>query len=356
MRVPSLNKYCVRLVYFSFLANAADRIFSGSLERVTHTSITIRLADGLIVDAVLPAAFAVPYHLADQVEIACTPIKTVYDAPAGLHYHLQLKSLRLLRPTSPQEQAATIESLSWQPGENLLQPARVPAPTAEPSQLDRVREVNLDYVAKLPNFVADETNLRYRSYDPGKPWGLEHTVQDEVTVKDHRVFRRNVHKRAATLSGALDKPLNFDFGLHLEAVFGPQCASNVEFVGREEVDGQPMLVYFFHIPPGACFVAVHNGNRQFAAITGRILVDASNLHVFRSEWVGTGFPEKFAVDHFTTTEQWGYATIGGSSYLVPVSSEIVLRMSDGSTERGKTEYRNHRHFEAATSITFGKDQ
>ena len=93
-----------------------------------------------------------------------------------------------------------------------------------------------------------------------------------------------------------------------------------------------------------------------APITGRILVDAANLRVLRSEWVGAGFPEKFAVDHWTTTEQWGYATIGDSSYLVPISSEIVLRMSDGSSERGKTEYRNHRHFEAATSITFGKDR
>jgi len=250
-----------------------------------------------------------------------------------------------------------IESLSWQTGENLLQPARAPTPTAEPSQLDRVREVNLDYVAKLPDFVADEINRRYRSYDLGKPWRPELTVQDEVTVKDHRVFHRNVHKHASTLSGALDKPLNFDFGLHLEAVFGPQCASRVEFVGREEVEGRPMLVYFFHIPTGgACFGVAHNGNQQFAAITGRILLDAANLHVLRSEWVGAGFPEKFAVDHFTTTEQWGYATIGGSAYLVPVSSEIVFRMSDGSTERGKTEYRNHRHFEAATSITFGKDQ
>jgi hypothetical protein len=356
MRGPLLSKYCVLLVCLSFMANAADRIFSGSLERVTHTSITIRLADGLIVDAVLPAAFAVPYHLADQVEIACTPVKTTYDAPAGLHYHLRLKSLRLLRPTSPQEQAAMIESLSWQPGENLLQPGRFPAPTVEASQLNRVSEVNLDYVAKLPDFVADETNLRYRSYDLGKPWSLEHTVQDEVTVKDHSVFHRNVHKHASTLSGALDKPMNFDFGLHLEAVLGPQCASQVEFVGREEVDGQPMLVYFFHISPGACFGVVHNGNRQFAAITGRILVDATNLHALRSEWVGTGFPEKFAVDRFATTELWRYATIGGSSYLVPVSSEVVLRMSDGSAERAKTEYKNHRHFETATTITFGKDQ
>ena len=198
-----------------------------------------------------------PTISADQVEIACRPVKTVYDAPVGRHYHLQLKSLRLLRPTSPQEYAAMIESLSWQPGEDLLQPARASAPTAEPSQLDRIREVNLDYVAKLPDFVADETSRRYRSYDLGKPWGLEHTVQDEVTVKDHRVFHRNVHKHASTLSGALDKPLNFDFGLHLEAVFGPQCASKVEFVGREEADGQPMLVYSFQIPPGACFGVVH---------------------------------------------------------------------------------------------------
>jgi hypothetical protein len=106
-----------------------------------------------------------------------------------------------------------------------------------------------------------------------------------------------------------------------------------------------------------CFgVVVHNGNRQVAAITGRILVDAVDLHVRRCEWEGTGFPEKFAVDRYNVTELWGYATIGGSSYPVPVSVETVVRMPDGSTERGTTEYQNHRHFEAATSVTFSKDQ
>jgi len=352
-----MNKYCALLVLFSLLASAADRVFTGSLERVTHASVTIRLADGLIVDAVLPAAIAVPYHLADQVQIACVPVKTVYDASADLHYHLRLKSLRLLRPASPQEQAAKIDSLSWQPGENLLQPSRAPVPTAEPPGLDRVRQVNLDYVSKLPDFVADETNRRNRSHDLGKPWGLEHTVQDEIAVSDLGVTRRNIHKHASTLSGAMEKPLKFDFGLHLEAIFNVQCATTVGFAGREEVDGQPMLVYFFHAPPRVCLGAVvHNGNRQVVAITGRILVDAANLRVLRAEWEGAGFPERFAVDRYTATYLWGNATVDGSSYLVPVSSEIVIRMSDGSTERGTTEYKNHRHFEAATSITFGNDR
>jgi hypothetical protein len=71
---------------------------------------------------------------------------------------LQLKSLRLLQPASQPEQAAMIEWLSWQPCENLLPPARAPVPTVEPSQLDPVRHVNLDYVSKLPDFLADEVS------------------------------------------------------------------------------------------------------------------------------------------------------------------------------------------------------
>lgn len=346
MTVSSLNKYCV-LLLFSFVASAADRIFSGSLERVTHASITIRLPDGLIVDAVLPAAIGVPYHLADQVEIVCAPAKTVYDATAGLHYHLQLKSLRLLRPASQTEQAAMIESLSWQPGENLLQPARAPVPTAELSQLDRIRQVNLDYVSKLPDFVADEITRRYRSYDVGKPWRLEHTIEDEITVKDNRVSR---NRKGSRLSAS-------DFGLHLESVFDPPCGAKVEFAGREEGGDQATLVYLLHAPPGNCFGSVvHNGNRQVAAISGSILVDAANLHVLRCEYQGTGFPEKFACDRYTVADLWGYATIGGSSYLVPISAGGVIRMSDGSMERVTTEYKYHRHFEAATTVTFGKDQ
>jgi hypothetical protein len=148
-----------------------------------------------------------------------------------------------------------------------------------------------------------------------------------------------------------------DFGLHLESVFNLQCGAKIEFAGREEAGGQPMLVYFFHAPPGNCFGSVaHNGNRQVAAITGRILVDAANLHVLRCDYQGTGFPEKFAYDRYTVTDLWGYVTVGGSSYLVPISAGVDVRMSDGSMERAITEYKNHRHFEAATSVTFGKDQ
>jgi hypothetical protein len=48
--------------------------------------------------------------------------------------------------------------------------------------------------------------------------------------------------------------------------------------------------------------------------------------------------------------------IGDATYLLPISAEFVARRSNGSAGRVLVEYKNHRHFEAATNVTFGKDR
>jgi hypothetical protein len=339
MSKPGLPACLGLLLTLSLPASAADRIFTGSLERVGPSSISILMPDGLRVDAVKLTGIPVPYQLADQVELTCTSAKTVYDATAGLHDHLQLKSIRLVRTATPEERAAMTDSLSWRRG------ATIPIATVDQSELDRVRQVNLEYAAKLPDFVADEINRRYRSYEEGKPWRLEKTIEDEITVKDNRVSHQNVRGGR--------KPQGMDFGLHLISVFDLRCPTKIEFAGREEAGGKPILMYFFSSPPDACFGAVvHNGNRFVPGVMGRILVDATKGAAIRCEWEGSDFPEKFACDRVTMTDSWAYVAIGGSSYLVPISTEAVLRMSDGSMARMTTEYTNHRHFEASTNLTF----
>ena len=48
--------------------------------------------------------------------------------------------------------------------------------------------------------------------------------------------------------------------------------------------------------------------------------------------------------------------IGDATYLLPISAEFGARRSDGSAGRVLVEYKNHRHFDVATSVTFGKDR
>lgn len=362
MSVLQLNKYCALLLLFSLPGSAADRVFSGSLERVIHGSISIRMADDLVVDAVLPAGIAVPYGAADQVEITCAPMKTVYDAQAGLHYHLLVKSLRLVRTATPRERAEVMALLSWQPGENLLYR---PAPVApqSPSEFERVRQVNLEYLSKMPNFMADETARRYQSDSAGKPWRLYDTIEDEITFKGAQLDRQNIRQNGKRFPSPFiqlgHQVWGGGFGVELRAVFDPTCPTRIDFAGAQTAGGNELLVYLFRSPAGGCFSTHAFGSLKNAynpAVTGRILVDAGRGSVVRYEEEAAGFPEKFGKERGSSTASWGTVRIGDATYLLPVSAEFVARRADGSAGKVSVEYKNHRHFETAASVTFGKDR
>jgi hypothetical protein len=357
-----MNKYCALLVVVSLPLSARDFVLAGRLEGVRHTSISIRMADGRAVDAVLPAGIAVPYSAADQVEITCTPVKTVYDAQAALHFHLLMKSLRLVRTATPQERAEVMALLSWQPGENLLYRPEPVAPRSL-SELERVRQVNLEYLSKMPNFVADETARRYESDDAEKPWRLYDTIEDEITFRGVELGRRNIRQNGKRFPSPFIQLGHFrwggGFGVELHALFDATCPTKIDFAGTEAGSGSELLVYLFSSPPEGCFWPHAWGslkNTYNPARTGRILVDAGRGNVVRYQEESAGFPEKFGKDRGTMTQSWDYVRIGDATYLLPISAEFVARQSDGSAERVLVEYKNHRHFEAATSVTFGKDR
>ena len=64
----------------------AGLYFSGNLERVGDKSVSVRLADRRVIDAMLPdtppldaMAIAEQYRFGDQVEIACKPIAEMWE-------------------------------------------------------------------------------------------------------------------------------------------------------------------------------------------------------------------------------------------------------------------------------------
>ncbi len=157
-------------------ALAADLTFSGSLERVGHESISIRLADRRLIDARLPstpllspAKIAKQYNFGDQVQITCKPIQQTWEEDTARLQFLELTKLRFVRQSSADELSKMLALPMSREGENLLAlpdatrstahaSAEIPATnTSEDDKLASARKVNLDYAANMPNFVADET-------------------------------------------------------------------------------------------------------------------------------------------------------------------------------------------------------
>ena len=327
-------------------ASAADFEFAGSLERVTPESILIRLAGGTRIDAKLPKAGALAaeritarYMLADEVRITCTPM--------GEGKCLELKSIQFLRPPTAKERALVLGS---------TKPASPPQ-----SELEHARQVNLDRAANMPNFVADETAKRYRSPRNANPpvWKLVDTIESDITFKGNEPTREHIriNGKPWTKPGIPGVNWSVEFGTEIKPVFDPECPTEIAFEGRREARGKQLLAYVFTSPSDGCFGTAtwesFWGSKHYTApATGRVLVEDPGGSMIQYEEEANGYPKGFAVQSFKQTISWDYVKIGDASYLLPVAMDFSLGFSSGDPWHISVEYKNHRRFEAATSVTF----
>jgi hypothetical protein len=91
-------------------ALSADLVFSAGLERVRHESISVRLANRILIEVRLPntsdlasRAITAQYNIGDHVQIACRPITRVWEEEAARLQYLELKKIENLGPPSPED-------------------------------------------------------------------------------------------------------------------------------------------------------------------------------------------------------------------------------------------------------------
>jgi hypothetical protein len=349
-------------------------VFSGALARVGKESITLDLRDGLRVDAALgpsglaAEAIAARFRLADQVRIECARTKPVYDSEAALHLHLALKDIELVSAATSRERSQLAAIPSWDGDRNLLRipasakPASSAASESAMAALEGIRKVNLDHLGKRPNFVADEIIRRYRSEGVGEPWKLLDTIEAVLAVKEGGISRENVRRNGKPFKQPLEKlgaMPGQSFGVEL-AIFDPGCSTQFDFAGIQAIAGRELRSYRFNLPPNNCLYTHTVGRRggrdigkYIPAVAGRVLVDRARAEVLNYECAAGGFPEGFGIDRSVETESWDYIIIGGSTHLVPVAVTWRVYVDDGSATLFKVEYRNHRHFEASSKLSFG---
>jgi hypothetical protein len=87
-------------------------------------------------------------------------------------------------------------------------------------------------------------------------------------------------------------------------------------------------------------------------MTGRIWLDEPEENVIRLEEDSRVFPKDFSISAEESRTSWDFVKIGDATHLLPVSADITFTMSDGGMTLTRCEYKNHRHFEAASRITF----
>jgi hypothetical protein len=233
---------------------------------------------------------------------------------------------------------------------------------AQDAQLEHARQVNLDRAANLPNFVSDEIAIRYKSRHTNPPqWQQVDTIESEIAVRGDGFTRQHttVNGKPWTKPNLPDGlGWSVRFGYELKPLFNPECRAAIEFGGREERHGKPALAYRFHVTRDNCFGAFSLKNGFLSALKvytparfGRFLIDeAGNLTYFEIE--ANDFPKGFDAGPAKEIQSWEYVKIGDASYLLPVSTEFFGDFPRSDLWHVTVAYKNHRHFEASTDVTF----
>jgi len=357
------------------LGFASDVVFSGSLERVGHESISVRLADRRVIDARLPnkslltsGAIAAQYNRGDRVQITCKPIQPVWEEEASRFQSLELVKLRLLGRPSPEESSGLPELPSWHEGVNLLsRPDAVSAPMRRTeiggmdavarSQLEHAREVNLAYASNMPNFVADETAKRYTSDSMSAQWGYLDTIETEITFKGAVAVRQQIRKDGKPWGRPFQALPGFKwsggFGTEIRPLFDPRCPTTIQYEGRAEVRGKQLVEYRYSSPPDGCFNPFYLQYQRYnPGRTGHVFVDDPSGNVIQLDEEASGFPAELEFAQRNEEVSWDYVKIGEASHLLPIGATFVVLYSTGNRTRVEVTYKNHRHFEASTNITF----
>ncbi|HKD07067.1 MAG TPA: hypothetical protein VKB79_14280 [Bryobacteraceae bacterium] len=332
----------------------------------------MKLRDRRVVDAMLPdsadlapSALTAAYSMGDEVEIVCRQIQPQWEEATSRVQSLEVVSMRLLRKLSPAEVRGLLEARPRE-GINLLQGSESPGfeqtrsetPATQGSrELEHARSVNLAQLAHMPNFVADEVAKRYRSGSATGPLRPYDTVESEIAFQGRRAVRTQIKRNGQAWDQPFDALPGYKwyegFETEIGPLFDPQCPTRIEHHGRSTVNGRPVLDYRFHSPVDGCFPFLYFSYERYnPARSGRFVIEDPGGRVIEVEDRSDQFPAPFQFQAREEHVTWDYVRIGESSHLLPVRADFAATYRSGTRYRVDIEYRNHRHFEASSNVTF----
>jgi hypothetical protein len=368
-------------------AFADSEQFSGSLVAVTRHSIWVRQPNGVVVLARLNGAYnaetLLSHHkVGDQVLLKVGVIDRVFEDEEGQWFDWEVTSLDYLRPPSTAEVASAVGSAARRQRGNLLRnpegeaPRRMaavslktlqipdasslPRPDSPEVMLERFRALIQKWVSALPNFTVDELTSIQRSPASNPPqWKISETMQSEVSFQGTRSTHKNVVRNGVKWDDAFEHlpaapRAGVQHGL-LGSVFNPGCDAKFVFSKRATEAGTPVMVYRFTAPPESpCFIADwgHAGERFYAGRVGEVAIAEADGLIRRLESASVDLPKGFMNQVSEVRAVWDTVLIGEERHLLPTEVQFLQVKEDGTMSLSTSRFKNHRHFEANSTISF----
>jgi hypothetical protein len=246
-------------------------------------------------------------------------------------------------------------------------PKPIPPPSSEEQQalIGEVREYAMNYSQHLPDFICTQVTRKYVGQTGQDDFHNVATIMEHLTYFEQQEHYKvtMVNNRVVDLShekvgGASSTG---DFGSMLRLTFSPSSDALIEFDHWGTLRGKLCYVFSYRINSGNSGYSILFGesNRIITAYRGLVYVDKEThlIHdqethpILRLTLQAIEIPATFPVQEASETLDYGYQTLSGHEFLLPLKAQVFMR-HDRERSRNDIEYHLYQKYSADAVITF----
>jgi hypothetical protein len=250
--------------------------------------------------------------------------------------------------------------LQRKPGD-VITTTEAPVKRDLPPGLDPViadaRDAAGSFTSQLPNFLVQQITTRFSGSRYVDNWRAIDIVTADVSSVDGKEDYKNIRVNGNPTTRPEDSGSwsTGEFQITLEDILSPMTAATFKRIGDDRIAGRSTHVYSLSVEQSRSHwvLVAQSGRKYNPAYKGTIWIDKESGRTLRIEQQAINMPRDFAYDKTESALEYGFVSIEGHKYLLPIQSVNMACMSGSSNcSRNVLEFKNYRKFSADTSITF----
>ncbi len=226
-----------------------------------------------------------------------------------------------------------------------------------PALVTRIREHMREYIAHLPDYTCRITLERFKRPRARAPFDLSDRLRLEVAYTGGQELYS--WPGGARFEAGIEDLLpghgmvsNGSYALHVRNLFLRDVA---EFSAphEEKCEDRPCVRLDFQVPALRSGYSLSAGNGSApAALVGSAWFDPASLDILRLEVRVDDAPRSVRIAATRETTTYQRARIGDAEFVLPASSEMLLRDRDGSELLNRSRFDQYRRFTGSATVSY----
>lgn len=220
----------------------------------------------------------------------------------------------------------------------------------EEDLLDRARAVAYEFTTTLPDFICDQSVVRYQGEGLRPKWKMKDRLEAELVYFDGKEEYQNIRRNGRRLrKGSPEESGQWstgEFGTTLADLMSDATHAKFTPIDKpSDAAGITAKLYRYTVAEIGAHWQIRIGRPVFPAYQGKIWVDPESARVLRIEMDTYQLPKNYEVDKVEMVIDYDWVEIAGKKHLLPVKSENLSCKSGTVTcYKNEIQFRNYRKF------------